>query len=47
MAISKLFSFDDLKKIMIQPCRMFGDRGKYMTRCHIQEQRNRLVTKLS
>ena len=35
------------KNIVIRPCRTLGDRGKYMTWCHIQEQRNGLVTKLS
>ena len=35
------------KKIVILPCRTLGDRGKYMTWCHIQEQCNGLVTKLS
>ena len=36
-----------IKKIVIRRCRTLGDRGKYMTWSHIQEQRNGLVTKLS
>ena len=43
----KIVFFGWWKKIVIRPCRTLGDRGKYMTWCHIQEQRNGLVTKLS
>ena len=43
----KIVFFGWWKKIVIRPCRTLGDRGKYMIWCHIQEQRNGLVTKLS